>query len=197
MTCTCGLSICAVCNPACSCFDVFCGGVLTGTTCTPSVCVPVSGIPGGNCPGAAPHLCDLPLTNPGGAGSTNLEGITSPCNHGAVDMPPCPSATWACQCATRNGVGNGSGTAASQGACKIIGGGALARPSCSAFQSVGSLLNHWGTAFTSLLGRPKQYYTPVAGPSVKNSSIAPTSFGFFIILLIFGFIIWKLAFSER
>jgi hypothetical protein len=194
MNCTCGLSICAVCNPACSCFDVFCGGSLTGVTCTPSVCVPYPGIPGGNCAGSAPHLCDLPLTNPGP--QTNLEPITSPCNHGGVDMPPCPSATWACQCATRKGAGSGAGTAASQGASKLNGGGALARPSCTAYSQVGGLLSKWGTVLTGLVGGgQKQYYTPSAGPSVTNAKVAPTSFGFFILVLVAGFILWKLAFS--
>ncbi len=188
----CALSICAVCNPSSVCFDTFCGGSLTGTICTPSICVPVSGFPGGICAGSAPNLDNLPLTNPRCTyGSSALDPITSPDSHGATDTPPCPDNVSFCPTDSRSGMGSGSGAAASQFA---------ARNSCNKYSNVGGLLTRWGTMLTSLLGGKDSCSAPrgsIVTRRTNNASIAPTSFGFLLMALLIGFILWKLAFSQR
>jgi hypothetical protein len=191
-------SFCVCLNPcpANFCFDMYNGGSVTGTPIFPCPCVPVLGLPGSPCPGSAPNLDNLPLTNPNttyGCGTT--EPITSPCSSGAVDMPPCPSKTWACP--TTKGAGSGAGTAASAGAGTV---GALTRPSCKKYCNTGGLLSKWGTALATLFGGPASYSNPSGGyiaPRTNNASIAPTSFGFLLVALIVGFILYQLAFSKN
>jgi hypothetical protein len=188
-----GFCFTAACYPSNFCFDVYDGGSVTGTPILPCPCVPIAGLPGSQCPGSAPNLDNLPLTNPNqtyGSGTTDI--ITSPCSSGAVDMPPCPSKNWACT--PSKGAGSGSGIAASQGAGAV---GALTRPSCNKYGNVGGLLSKFGTTLATLFGGNTYPTTRGNAPASNNAAIAPTSFGFLLVALIVGFILWQLAFSKN
>jgi hypothetical protein len=169
------------------CADVLSNANLTGDVIPTCLDTPVLGLPNTS-------LCELPLTNPcvtygADAGSTQVfDPITSPCSHGGIDTPPCANNSIASQSASRNGVTGGAGTAGSQFAN---------RPACTAYAQTGSLLSRFGTALTSILGGKQQTpYLPGRSPSTFNANTAPTSFGFFLIALLVGFILYKLAFSE-
>jgi len=168
---------CTACGVSCA--DSFCGGCLTGASPLAAACDPCSPscVPD---PGSPAPLCSLPLTNPNQ--DPSLDPLTSPCSHGATDLPPSTSAN-----AHGSGGGSGSGMSASS-----QGGKSVPRPAQSTSTTLlSSLLNKLGT----VTGSVAQKNRTIAGQKIVPSSTV-SNFSYVLVILVVGGLLWMIVSSK-
>jgi hypothetical protein len=149
--------------------------------------------------GSCVAICSLPLTNRCiGASLENLnpcncEPVSSPCSHGATDLPLHATANQSF-CPVVAGSGAGSAMA-SQGGKAIV-----RAVACNGTSKLSSLLNGFGTAFAGLFGNPtivrgQRQTLLTRGAVIPAKSPVPSTTGFLLVLVIVGIILVILSFG--